>query len=571
MTFGICPGILKRNRTVLIPKTGKDTARAENWRPITIGPLVLRLLTGIIRRKLSNVVPLHESQKGFVDEPGCSVNVFLLNEALEAAKKSGKLAGVLIDVSKAFDTVPHSLLRKTLKAHRVLEALTRSKTWFMKDPEVSLGEVKIPSTDAGKVVRYLSIDVSIWSRAPGGDINKKTLEFVQALGRARLKPSQKVVLLKGYVLPKLFYELQMGFPRAKTLNGLDLIIREEVKSWLKLPATTSDAFFYKLNEDGGLGLPRPRTNIPAAILRRGTAILNCKDRRVQAIVLSSQSMRSWADMAAQNGYAWPTDKNKIGSTKWVKVKREAKTWSRQAYHGTGIVARKRDRHGNWWLKRSDSLRPGDFIAAVQLLTRTFPAKLTLSLAGRPRMCTTCRRCRTECESIGHILGSCPSTKPQRIARHDTIRDALGKAAIKAGLSVAKEQSVGVGDDRLRPDLIIVDGTKSFIVDITVRYEWGLSLADADREKTEKYDRLRLAVDLLFSGTSCAGVLPIVVGSLGTIPMTTVRNLRLLGLCSNKILGFFSRVALNRSIWMASDFMDEGGGVRERTGYARCGF
>uniref|UniRef100_T1ILN6 Uncharacterized protein n=1 Tax=Strigamia maritima TaxID=126957 RepID=T1ILN6_STRMM len=477
-----------------------DSDRPQITRyPYKSGPCVDcgELFTGTGSRQ-SNVVPLHKSQKGFVDEPGCSVNVFLLNEVLKAAKKSGKLAGVLIDVSKAFDTVPHSLLRKTLKAHGVPEALTRfimdtyrvtahagdagsvfeacrngdigrkcqsvgivarSKTWFMKDPEVSLGEVKIPSTDAGEVVCYPGIDVSIWPRAPGGDVNKKTLEFVQALGRARLKPSQKVVLLKGYVLPKLFYELQMGFPRVKTLNGLDLIIREEVKSWLKLPATTSDAFFYTLNEDGGLGLPRLQTNIPSAILRRGTAILNCKDRRVQAIVLSSRSMKR----------------------------------------------------------------------------------------------------------------SCPSTKPQRIARHDTIRDALGEAVIKAGLSVAKDQSVGVGDDRLRPDLIIVDGTKSFIVDITVRYEWGLSLADADREKSEKYDRLRPAVDLLFSGTLCARVLPIVVGSLGTIPMTTVRNLWLLGLCSNKILGFFSRMALNRSIWMASDFMDGGGGVRERTGYARCGF
>jgi hypothetical protein len=39
---------------------------------------------------------------------------------------------------------------------------------------------------------------------------------------------------------------------------------------------------------------------------------------------------------------------------------------------------------------------------------------------------TCRKCRVHRETLGHILGQCSSTKKERIARHDTIKDFMLK-------------------------------------------------------------------------------------------------------------------------------------------------
>jgi len=62
----IQPRAWNANRTILIPKQGKDRSRVENYRPLTIGSLICRTYWGIVDKKLRNVISFSPRQKGFV-------------------------------------------------------------------------------------------------------------------------------------------------------------------------------------------------------------------------------------------------------------------------------------------------------------------------------------------------------------------------------------------------------------------------------------------------------------------------------------------------------------------------
>ncbi|KAG7187545.1 hypothetical protein KM043_018869, partial [Ampulex compressa] len=108
------PTSWKCNRTTLIPKPGKDLSKAENWRPITIGSMVARIFSGIIDNRLRKHIVQSSRQKGFTNENGCKDNSVLLDRTIAQMKTEGGGIITIVDISKAFDTVPHSVIQKSL-------------------------------------------------------------------------------------------------------------------------------------------------------------------------------------------------------------------------------------------------------------------------------------------------------------------------------------------------------------------------------------------------------------------------------------------------------------------------
>jgi hypothetical protein len=119
------PSSWKQNRTALLLKEGKDPTRAENYRPVTIGSLIGRVYWGIIDQKLRAHITTSPRQKGFVREAGCFNDVHILNEALKLAKTKKGLVAVQLDISKAFDTVPHAAIEDALSRKGVPKFMTQ--------------------------------------------------------------------------------------------------------------------------------------------------------------------------------------------------------------------------------------------------------------------------------------------------------------------------------------------------------------------------------------------------------------------------------------------------------------
>ncbi len=109
------PSCLTPNRSILLPKSGDPTI-VNNWRPLTIGTLVLRLYTAMLARRISNAVKLNPRQRGFIPAQGCFENLYLLQGIMRDAQASGRyLAVTFIDLAKAFDTISHEHVVKGLE------------------------------------------------------------------------------------------------------------------------------------------------------------------------------------------------------------------------------------------------------------------------------------------------------------------------------------------------------------------------------------------------------------------------------------------------------------------------
>jgi hypothetical protein len=109
--FNICyygsyyPSVWKNNRTTLIPKPNKPSSQVENWRPITISPILGRIFSSILDRKLRKGIVLNLKQNGFTSENGCKINIELLNSALGNSKRDNGGIFTIVDISKAIDTI----------------------------------------------------------------------------------------------------------------------------------------------------------------------------------------------------------------------------------------------------------------------------------------------------------------------------------------------------------------------------------------------------------------------------------------------------------------------------------
>lgn len=102
------------NVTTLIPKEGKDPTDPASYRPITISSILNRVYLGLMDDRLKEIFDLGRRQKGFTTEQGCFNNINILNEAISTAKKGKCMTIVQIDISKAFDSLPHDLIQTAL-------------------------------------------------------------------------------------------------------------------------------------------------------------------------------------------------------------------------------------------------------------------------------------------------------------------------------------------------------------------------------------------------------------------------------------------------------------------------
>ena len=117
------PKAAKICRTILIYKAGERT-EVGNWRPITIGPLMLRIYAKLWDVRLRSNTKINERQKAFLPVDGCFENVKILQHVIKTSRKARKeLNIVLLDLAKAFDTVNHQSVVKALRRQRVPETV----------------------------------------------------------------------------------------------------------------------------------------------------------------------------------------------------------------------------------------------------------------------------------------------------------------------------------------------------------------------------------------------------------------------------------------------------------------
>ncbi|XP_076397961.1 uncharacterized protein LOC143266308 [Megachile rotundata] len=115
----------KVNRTVLIPKPNKNPKDVKNWRPLTIGSLINRIFSSMIDNRLRPRIEQSIRQKGFTKEDGCKQNVALLRASIAHMKQDKGGIVTVVDIAKAFNTIPHSAIEDCLIIKGVPERIAK--------------------------------------------------------------------------------------------------------------------------------------------------------------------------------------------------------------------------------------------------------------------------------------------------------------------------------------------------------------------------------------------------------------------------------------------------------------
>ncbi|KAL0149387.1 hypothetical protein M9458_055308 [Cirrhinus mrigala] len=686
---GVIPTRLKKSRTVLIPKTSDPGAVMDigNWRPITIGSMVLRLFTRVVARRLTEACPLHPRQRGFRPSPGCAENLEVLQGLIRHSKEErSQLAVVFVDFAQAFDTVSHEHILSALGKIKVdphvvgliqaaytnsctsvevggrltpdiqvrvgvkqgdpmspllfnlaLDPLIHGLERFGKGYTVAghsvtslafaddlvliggswgdmahnlgllaefcqntglrvqskkchgflvrpcsgsfsvndcppwvLGGKALRLTSIDEAVKYLGVKVNPWGGIVRPDLAVSLDKWCQSIGKAPLKPSQRVALLNQHAIPRLFYQADHCGVSDGVLRNLDGTIRRTVKRWLRLSPSTCDGLLYARNRDGGLGICKLARHIPLVQARRIFCLAHSSDELVRAVMRSSsvesKFKRVWLraggtkeNLPSLGGVASNERGDAAGllprpfpvPSDWRRE--EFLRWAGLPIQGVGIAGFHGSKVSNAWVRNPVGFKERHYIAALQLRAGVYPT-LEFRYRGRGKTVAGCRRCSQGLESCSHILGQCPAVQGARIARHNKLCRLLAAEAEGLGWEVHREWpfSTPQGDSR-RLDLVLVRDSLALVVDITVRYEFAPdTLACAGRQKVEYYGPYKNVIARKL-GVSEVQVYGFPLGARGLWFAENDKVLKVMGLSEARARSF-SRLLSRRTILYSVDIL-----------------
>ena len=131
ITNGIFPDSFKIAKITPCFKKG-DKSDMFNYRPISVLPLLSKLLERHVAENLKSYLNifdlLYERQSGFRANHSCETALTAIVDDWLTATDNNEIVGtVLLDLSKAFDLVSHSLLLEKLRQYQFSAA---SLQWF---------------------------------------------------------------------------------------------------------------------------------------------------------------------------------------------------------------------------------------------------------------------------------------------------------------------------------------------------------------------------------------------------------------------------------------------------------
>uniref|UniRef100_A0A8C6TMS6 Reverse transcriptase domain-containing protein n=1 Tax=Neogobius melanostomus TaxID=47308 RepID=A0A8C6TMS6_9GOBI len=671
LVAGIIPNCLKRTITTLIPKSHEPGLResAEDWGSLSLSSVVLRTFSSIMAQRLSEACPVHPRQRGFVAGPGCAENIALLHGLLQLAKNWYKdLAVVFVDLADAFNTVPHELLKESLRqrgidrivcnliAHSyrgcttsvkvgsgitspielkiqqglqqgdplspVLFSLALDPLIYVLEKEgvgiefgndtgiccmVSADKLVILSgswagmnknlaildtfcdlvglkanpqkcsgfllsrvgpryvvnncshwkidgepiemLDRGHTIKYLGVNFDPWQGVIKAPILVTLKRMVDSISAAHLDPSQKLHILKKYVMPKITYSADHTYTHKVKLEMCDKRVRRAVKTWLNLSHNVAYGFLISRPKDGGLGITKLSTHIPALQLRRVIAMVNSCDPIINKVgrVFASNIPHLWKTATGMSleGNADDVDLLEV-SPKRIR-KRETAKWMAK-----GRACFENDPISNTWLPQPYKVHMTElqFSMALQLRLLTFP--LRTGMRSTPFSDTVCRLCGKVRETLQHIIGNCYHLRKMRNGNHNRIRDLLMTLAESYGWLVFREKVLRLESGAVGiPDLIVVKDQDAIIIDVTVCFEQKTAtLAMKAQKKIYKYSPFIPTCLSLSPGIVNVSVWGFPVGARGKWFSQNSTLLKILGLPKREIkrtAATISRMALYGSI------------------------
>lgn len=340
-----------------------------------------------------------------------------------------------------------------------------------------LSGVDIPVVNTATCWRYLGIRFQAVGKERTA-VDKEVRTLLNNISKAPLKPQQRLVVLKYYMIPRLYHRLVLGPVTAKLLLKIDSLIRAGIRRWLVLPHDVPLGFFYARTEHGGLGVPCVRTLVPGMRMRRLAAL-----HESESAVCRGAARRNYATSQAQQA-----EKLCVYRGQTVRTTKESQRfWQNKLHTSADGIALKGCHQAkgstNWLGEGTPFLRGREFINLVKIHINALP-NLTRLKRGR-QVPTQCRGGCLEPESLGHITQKCHRTHHERIRRHDVLVRYVANRLRQTGWAVKEEPHYRTPDGTRIPDLVLTREGQAVILDVQV-VGTRIPLSSAHQVKCAKY-------------------------------------------------------------------------------------
>ena len=311
-------------------------------------------------------------------------------------------------------------------------------------------------------------------------LREDLLEGLKNISRAPLKPHQRMVILRKFLIPRFLHELVLAPVGDGWLRLLDTTLRANVRRWLKLPKDTPVAFFHARIGDGGLAVPSLRYSVPVMRKKRLEAVYSVTDPLSTALVASVFFSKELDNLSSKIlGGHLVTDKQSL-----------ARAWADCLYtkvDGRGLSEARSCAEGSRWVSNPPRNQSGaNYIGAIKARGGLLLSKVRSARgdSGRDVACDSCMRP----ETAQHIIQVCPRTSGPRMRRHDPEVQFVSAAAERAGFKVLVEpRIVGRTLGVRKPDLVLWNESKAYVADVTITSDQ-VGGAKAHRDKIAYYDQ-----------------------------------------------------------------------------------
>ena len=120
MTTGIVPESMKKAKVLPIFKNSGDKHVFKNYRPVSLLPVLSKVLERVVYDRLNNFLKKHMvlaiSQYGFQENLSTELAMLELQDRLtDILSNKQRCVGIFMDLSKAFDTLDHKILIQKLQ------------------------------------------------------------------------------------------------------------------------------------------------------------------------------------------------------------------------------------------------------------------------------------------------------------------------------------------------------------------------------------------------------------------------------------------------------------------------
>ncbi|XP_047127554.1 uncharacterized protein LOC124808477 [Hydra vulgaris] len=236
------------------------------------------------------------------------------------------------------------------------------------------------------------------------------------LNECKLKPEQKVKILKEVVFSRVNYVLRMSECGISELRSWTRFVRNWAKNIIHLPTWCSSDWIHSIK---GLGIPDVSKGIVIQRMRASEKMSTSEDGIVRVVgarlvqknrVLWEKAGFEGIELKAARRHCEVERLNNIGNiTNGVALKTIAEVSSVNRY---------------WMI--DDNLKSGNKILVWKAMAGAIPTKINLSRCVADQTLKKCRRCSLTAETDGHILAGCHTSSDAYSKRHKMLCDKLAK-------------------------------------------------------------------------------------------------------------------------------------------------